>query len=33
MDIVKFGENSKHHTNQSIGLFGHTQHLRGGVRE
>jgi hypothetical protein len=33
MDIVKFGENSKHHTNQSIGWYGHTQHLRGGVRE
>jgi hypothetical protein len=33
MDIVKYGENSKQHINQSIGLFGLTQNLKVGVKE
>jgi hypothetical protein len=33
MDIVKYGENSKQNINQSIGLFGHTQFLKIGVKE
>jgi hypothetical protein len=33
MDIVKFGEISKQHQNQNIGLYGHIVHQKGGVKE
>jgi hypothetical protein len=33
MDIVKYGENSTQHKNQSIGLYGLTRNLKVGVKD